>query len=292
MAFAAETPEAARQWQADVRARLFGCMRMTDLVADAAVREVRVEESRTLELGGAALEELTFRSTPGRKIRVIAGKPAEGAPPWPAVICLHGHGGTRATPFDGEKPIYKQFGVELMKRGFVAIAPDVGQHEVYEPGRTLMGERLWDCMRCVDLAQSLPCVDPTRVSCAGLSLGGEMAMWLGAMDTRVVATASCGFLTLMDQMEQNHCLCWKFDGLRELVDFPDIYALIAPRPLQCQNGRREPPTQFTPELAEKALLEIKPAYAVLGAPDNVTLDIHGGAHEIDLKALLTFLDGK
>ena len=46
-----------------------------------------------------------------------------------------------------------------------------------------MGERLWDLMRCVECLASLPQVDASRLGCAGLSLGGEMAMWLGAMLT-------------------------------------------------------------------------------------------------------------
>ena len=116
-----------------------------------------------------------------------------------------------------------------------------------------MGERLWDLVRCVDYLQSMPEVDEHRIGCGGLSLGGEMAMWLGAMDERIAATVSAGFLTTMDQMEQNHCMCWKFEGLRELVDFTDIYSLIAPRPLQCQNGLLEPPTQFYVPLARKAM---------------------------------------
>ncbi len=43
--------------------------------------------------------------------------------------------------------------------------------EVYEDGRLLMGERLWDLMRCVDYLRSLPTVDSKRIGCAGLSLG-------------------------------------------------------------------------------------------------------------------------
>ena len=151
-----------------------------------------------------------------------------------------------------------------------------------------MGERLWDLMRCVDYLRSRADVDPARIGCAGLSLGGEMAMWLGAMDPRVTATVSAGVLTFMDQMELNHFMCWKFDCLRELVDFPDVYALIAPRPLQCQNGRQEPPTQVTPELARRALLEIVPAYRDAGAPGHVELSCTT-AHEVALELLLAFL---
>ena len=117
-----------------------------------------------------------------------------------------------------------------------------------------------------------------------------MVMWLAALDTRIAAANSSGFLTIMDQMEKGHCMCWKFDGLRELVDFADIYALIAPRPLQCQNGRKEPPGMFTPALAEKAMEDIRPIYVSLKRPGDVGLHIHDGGHEIDLPALLSFFD--
>jgi hypothetical protein len=94
----------------------------------------------------------------------------------------------------------------------------------------------------------------------------------------------------MDRMGRDHCMCWKIVGLRELVDFAGIFALVAPRPLQCQNGLLEPPTQFIVPLAREALREIRPIYADLGAPGRVALDVHGGGHEIDLPALLAFFE--
>jgi hypothetical protein len=131
-------------------------------------------------------------------------------------------------------------------------------------------------------------VDRARIGCAGLSLGGEMSMWLAAMDPRIAACVSSGFLTTMDQMEYDHCMCWTFDGLRELVDFADIFGLIAPRPLQCQNGLREAPFMFVVPLARQAMDEIRPVYAALGRPGSVELAIHRGEHEIDLPSLVEF----
>ncbi len=131
-------------------------------------------------------------------------------------------------------------------------------------------------------------VDPQRIGCAGLSLGGEMTMWLGAMDTRIAATISSEFLTVMDQMEKNHRMCWKFDGLRERIDYADIYSLTAPRPLQCQNGLKEGPTQFHVPIARKAMQEIRVIYDDYGKKRNAELDVHPGGHEIDLPALLEF----
>jgi hypothetical protein len=172
---------------------------------------------------------------------VIVTIPEDAKGARPAVVCIHGHGGDRTSTYDKASP-YKGFATELAERGVVTIAANVGQHEVYEPDeRILMGERLWDLMRCVDYLETLPEVDKGRIGCAGLSLGGEMAMWLGAMDTRIQTTVSSGFLTVMDQMEQNHCICWKFDGLRELVDFADIFfAHRSPRaPVRTANRREK-----------------------------------------------------
>ena len=154
----------------------------------------------------------------------------------------------------------------------------------------MMGERLWDLMRCVDLLASLEQVDAKRIGCAGNSLGGEMAMWLGAMDTRIRATVSAGFLTRMDQLEKNHCRCWKFAGLRELADFSDIYALTAPRALLCQNGLKERPTWFTVPIARQALADIKPIYADLGTPQNLGFVAHPGGHVVDTPSLEAFFE--
>jgi esterase/lipase len=289
MQYTARSADETRAWQQEVRKQLFDQLHLTDLVAFRATipldMQVLKEESRP----GYTLQEIRLRTTPVRCIEAVIARPEKAQGPLPAVVCIHGHQGNRWTPFDPNEAIYKCFGKALAKQGFVVISTDVGQHDVREADRTLMGERLWDCMRLVDYLQTLPEVDPKRIGCAGLSLGGEMTMWLGAMDERIAATVSAGFLTYMDQMEHNHCLCWKFDGLRERVDYPDIYALMAPRPLQCQNGLKEPDTQFAVPLAKKAMKEIEPAYQSFGALQNVQLDVHDGAHEIDLPALLDFL---
>ncbi len=278
---------AAVRWQKDVRARLAKLLRIDDLRGPAI--PLAVEVLSESEGPGYVLREVEISSTPGRRIKAMLSVPREVRTPVPAVVCIHGHGGNRRTTYE-EARIYKSFATALAERGYATAAVDVGQHGIYEPGRTLIGERLWDLMRAIDLLASLKEVDRSRIGCAGLSLGGEMSMWLAAMDTRIAACVSSGFLTVMDQMERDHCMCWKIDGLRELVDFADIFALIASRPLQCQNGLLEPPTQFVVPLAREALKEIRPIYADLGSPANVALDVHDGAHEIDLPALVKFFD--
>ncbi len=282
------SPEQATAWQGQVRARLAEVLKINDLAGSRVPLRPKLLSSEPAS-NGHSVREVEFSSTADRRIKALVTVPAPAVPGvrLPAVVCIHGHGGQRRSTYDPTS-IYKGFAAELAATGYVTIACDVGQHKLSDPARTLIGDRLWDLIRCVDLLESLPEVDAQRIGCAGLSLGGEMAMWLAAMDQRVQACVSCGFLTWMDRMEEGHCMCWKTPGLRELVDFPDIYALIAPRPLQCQNGLQEPPTQFPVTLAREALVQIKPAYADLGMPGHAGLAVHPGGHEVDLPALLAF----
>jgi hypothetical protein len=284
--YTSRTPELANAWQEGLRNEFARMMKMDDLLLQKGKIALNPKEIRVEDKGEYTLREMEINSTAGRRMKVILTTPKGKGKKYPAVVCIHGHGGK---PYSVYEPnIYKGFATELAKKKFVTIATVVSQHEIYEKDRTLMGERLWDLMRCVDYLESLPRVDPKRIGCGGLSLGGEMAMWLGAMDTRIKATVSSGFLTRMDQMEKGHCMCWKFPGLRELVDFADIYSLIAPRALQCQNGLKEPKADFTVELATEAMKEIRIIYSDLKHPEKVELIAHPGAHEIDLPSLLNF----
>lgn len=293
--------DTAVAWQTDVRAKLFELLKLDDLVQTKSSIPFNAEELSSADKTTYCVREMEINSTPSRRIRIIVTAPISKSKSVPAVVCIGGHGSDLYSPYDPttiagkdqrakRDGIYKGFGTALATTGYVTISTTVSQHEVYEEGRLLMGERLWDLMRCVDYLQSLPEVDDRRIGCAGLSLGGEMAMWLGAMDERIAVTVSAGFLTTMDHMEQNHCMCWKFDGLRELVDFADIYSLIAPRPLQCQNGVLEPPSQFYVPLARQTMEEVRMIYRDLDRPENVILNVHEEGHVIDLPGLIYFFE--
>ncbi|MFO7904360.1 MAG: acetylxylan esterase [Pirellulaceae bacterium] len=289
MRYTSRSKEEAIAWQKELRSKLLHILEMDDLIQSRSDIPLNPETVSSENKGTYVFQELEINSTPGRRIKIVLTRPAESTGPFPAVVCVAGHGGDRHTCYGAGKG-YDRVGERLAERGYVTISTRVSQHKVYEEGRTLMGERLWDLMRCVDLLSSLEEVDDERMGCAGKSLGGEMVMWLSAMDQRMRATVSAGFLTRMDQMEENHCMCWKFPGLRQLVDFADIYSLIAPRALQCQNGLKEPPSQFPVSIAREAMKEIKLIYRDFGQPENVALVAHDGGHVFDVPSLLAFFD--
>ena len=285
LAYAARGDSPPADWQRQVRTKLTALLGVDDLLGAQIplAPQVLSESKRT----GYLDREVEFQSTPTRRMRARVTIPTEGTGPFPAVVCIHGHGGSRAVVHD-DKSIYRGFAAELAAKGYVTIACDVGQHAVFERDRTLMGERFFDLKRCVDFLIESGRVDSARIGCAGLSLGGEMAMWLGALDSRIAATVSCGFLTTMDQMEQGHCRCWDFPGLRALVDYADIYALMAPHPLQCQNGLGEGPGDFCVPLARRAMTQVRATYRDLGAADAAAVHVHPEGHVVDLPALLRF----
>jgi hypothetical protein len=298
LAFNASSRASADAWRQRTRTTLFALLNVDDLVVanwHDADGQTKIDLKPTVlaseRLESFTRKELEIDSRPDRRIKVVLTIP-DGAKPraTPAVVCIHGHGGNRNIVYTADSP-YHAFAATLACSGYVTLSTDVGQHMVQDENRSLMGERLWDLIRVVDLAVAMPEVDPQRIGCAGLSLGGEMAMWLGAMDTRVSATVSSGFLTTMENLREGHCMCWDFPGLQRRWDFADIYSLISPRPLQCQNGLKEKlPGGFPVDLAEPTMSEIQRAYAVDGQKDAVELAIHPAGHVFDVPSAVRFLD--
>lgn len=292
--FEATSPESTVKWQEDSRKLLFDLLKLSDL---AAAREENVEavefdvkELSSEEHDGYTLREIEFNATPTRRIKALLTIPKSGEGPFPAVVCIHGHGGNRRIVYDGAS-LYRGFADKLASSGYVTISTEVGQHDVYEAGRTLMGERLWDVLRCADYLTTLDEVDDQRMGCGGLSLGGEMSMWLGAMDPRMRAVVSSGFLTSVANLKDRHCQCWDFPGFTENFGFRDIYSLTAPRALQCQIGKLErAPGGFPADIAQEEIAAIQKAYEVAGAKDLATLKIHPEGHVYDVPAGQEFMD--
>ena len=171
------------------------------------------------------------------------------------------------------------YGRALIDRGYVVIAPDIGQHELQHTNWTLMGERTWDALRCLDFLATMPEVDSNRLAVAGLSLGGETAMYVAALDERIQATCSSGWLTTVSNMKNGHCVCYNFPGLEENFEFADIFACVAPRPLVCELGLQEKaPGGFPVPIGREAFDQLRGAYRVFNAESNLSLSVHPGPH--------------
>lgn len=110
-------------------------------------------------------------------------------------------------------------------------------------GATWPGLLAWDDRRTIDYLVNRPEVDPERIGCVGLSLGGMRAAHLIGSDHRIKAAAITGFMTQFGEQLRNHLRhhTWMgfVPGLYASLDLPDVAALNAPRPLLVQQCRRD-----------------------------------------------------
>jgi dienelactone hydrolase len=217
--------------------------------------------------------------------------------------------GPRMAQIDAE--LNYDYAVRFALRGYVTIAPDAhsfGERAHWSedgiPGRgewdgrehatlglvaaylglTLPGMRLVDDMRVCAYLASRPEVDGARVGCAGLSEGGKRAMFLAALDERIAAAVVSGYFTSLrvevTDSEWEHLHGWDvcnwIPGLLRVADFPEVLALVAPRPLLVQHGRDD--ALYSRRGVEEGFERLATAYAALEAADQVALDLFDGGH--------------
>ena len=276
MRFQAKSPAEARLWQRAAREKLMGLM-MGGKAPQRVELDVKVVRRIDVPAGGYVLEELTIQTLPDRRAHAWLARPLRPKGKVGAVLAINGHGGNGEEVVRGTSLYW--YGHRMIEMGYVVIAPDVGQHELQDANWSLMGERTWDALRCLDYVCTLPEVDADRIAVAGLSLGGETTMYVAALDERVKAACSSGWLTTVANMKNGHCPCFNFAGLEESFDFSDIFACVAPRLLVCELGEKErAPGGFPVTIGRQAMEEIRAAYRVLDAEANVTLTVHPGPH--------------
>ncbi|NSW79506.1 MAG: acetylxylan esterase [Chthonomonadetes bacterium] len=276
MCFVARTVSEARQWQARCRQKLFELMMGGGQPARVPL-EPQVLNRFEQPAGGYVVQEVTLQTLPDRRVHAWLALPLKPSGKAPAILALHGHGGTGEQVVKGVGLYW--YGRALAEMGYVVMAPDIGSHDLQHSGWSLMGERVWDCLCCLDYLCTIPQVDARRIGVCGLSLGGETTMYIAALDERVKIACSSGWLTTVQNMKNGHCPCWNFAGLEEHFDFADIFACVAPRVLICELGEGErAPGGFPIEIARQPAAEIAQAYRVFRAEQNFYLDTHPGGH--------------
>lgn len=174
-----------------------------------------------------------------------------------------------ATPLEAAKRANREYGLDLVRQGFVVFTPDrlaygerggsaiAARERMNEqqkvllakhPGWSLTGKAIWDLSRALDFLVTLDFVDPRRIGSVGHSLGAWDTVLLGALDERVgaVAVSHCGSLryrpeywtneeTLKAYLQKNR---ERFVGLNQNLN---VYLmLLAPRPQLFFWSIREP----------------------------------------------------
>jgi dienelactone hydrolase len=133
-------------------------------------------------------------------------------------------------------------------------------------GATWPGIVFWDDLRTVDYLATRPEVDPKRIGCVGISMGGYRALYLAALDDRIAAACVAGFMSSFRPMIQMHLDIHSWvhflPALHRYLDLPDVASLAAPRALLVQQCARD--RLFPPEGMKESVATIAAAFDKAG----------------------------
>lgn len=281
MPFTATDRDEAIRWQSQARSRLL------ELVSHQqprhSVEEVPLDfrTGQPIAKDGYRLIPSSFQGNDGRTRFECWYTVPDGDGPFPAMLALHGHGGSREAVFDPKTP-YRGFADRLARGGYVVIAPSF-------PHRTYCATMLWDLMRLVDILASRPEVDSSRIGVAGLSMGGEWTMWSAACDPRLkVAVVSGWMCTTEGVFSVPNCACWELPGFVELMDVCEVHLLIAPRPVLFESAAQD--NCFPLKYTRLGFQRIEAGYRLFGAETKVRQDIWPAGHQWHGTVAYPFID--
>jgi dienelactone hydrolase len=150
-------------------------------------------------------------------------------------------------------------------------------------GLTWPGIVAWDDMRTVDYLVTRPEVDPQRIGCVGVSLGGYRSLFLAGLDDRIAAACVVGFMSTVRSMIKRHIDTHSFvhftPALHRSLDLPDVVALRVPKPLlvlQCSRDGLFPPAGM-----EESVRKIAAIYDKAGSPGRFRSRFYDVPHIFD-----------
>ena len=145
-------------------------------------------------------------------------------------------------------------------------------------GQSWCGLLLDEDKKAVDYLMTRDDVDPNRIGCLGLSLGGFRSMMLTGMDERIKCAVVAGWMCSQAAMIKEHCRYHTFmmfqPSLWSLIDFPDLAALNAPNALLVLNGIHD--EQFVG--VHDADDRMRKVYEEAGCPEKYACNFYDAPH--------------
>src|SRR6266487_2217355 len=155
---------------------------------------------------------------------------------------------------------------------------------IFSAGFTWAGLMFWDDIRSVDYLLSRPEVDPGRIGCVGLSVGGLRACHLAALDDRVKAAVVVGWMASFPAQLQRHVRntighTKLVPGLYRYLDYPDVASLAMPAALLVINGKRD--GLFEAGGVSAAFEKLAKCYRKAGIPQRLKTRLYDAPHEFN-----------
>lgn len=209
------------------------------------------------------IEKIIFESQPGFYVTATLYLPLSPGP-HPAAVHPTGHSDSAKAA-----ELYQRASINLAKNGIACLCYDpigqgerrqylgedrkplfgtTGEHSLMDVSCTPLGTNvarymIWDGMRAVDYLQSRTDIDPKRIGATGISGGGTMSSYLGALDERIAASApGCyltGFRRLLETIGPQDAEQNIFGQITKGLDHGDYVMMRAPRPTLVMAATRD-----------------------------------------------------
>jgi cephalosporin-C deacetylase-like acetyl esterase len=271
---------------------------MLGLLPEPARTPLQAKVTGKVDATDFTVEKVQFQSRPGLYVTGDLYLPKGLSQPAPAVLYVCGHGNVKKNGVSyGSKTFYQHWGSWLASNGYVALLIDTlelgeieGQHHGTfregmwwwnSRGYTPAGVEAWNGIRAIDYLQSRKEVDKDRIGVTGRSGGGAYSWWIAALDERIkVAVPTAGITDLenhvVDGVIEGHCDCM-FPVNTYRWDFPQVAALVAPRPLLIENSDKDP--IFPLEGVMRLHAKVRNIYRLYNAGDKLGITITEGPHK-------------
>jgi dienelactone hydrolase len=198
--------------------------------------------------------------------------------------------GERRMLLDGDPADWRDRPAGMPAERVAAFNRRAGQDEalvgrtIYAAGFTWSGVMFWDDVRTVDYLARRPEVDPARIGCVGLSVGGLRSCHLAALDDRIKAAVVVGWMASYPAQLKDHIVhtigfTKLVPGLMRFLDYPDVAALAMPAALLVINGRRD--ALFDLEGVRSCFAKLAACYTKAGIGEKVRTRLYDTPHEFN-----------
>jgi dienelactone hydrolase len=200
--------------------------------------------------------------------------------------------GERRMVLDDDPPAWKERPATITPQEVAAFNQRSSQNEqllgrsLFLAGLTWAGVMFWDDIRTVDYLLTRPEVDPHRIGCVGLSVGGFRSAHLAALDDRIKAAVVDGWMCAYRPLLKDHIVntvghTKLVPGLTRWLDLPDVAAMAIPAALLVINGRQD--GLFTVEGMEEAHQKLAASYKKAGVPERFRAHLYDSPHQFNLE---------
>ena len=160
---------------------------------------------------------------------------------------------------------------------------EVVARHIFAAGATWLGIMSHDDRMSVDYLLTRPEVDPERIGCLGLSMGGHRNNYLLATDPRIKAAVTIGWMTnwreLLPTHVRSHSWAQFVPGLAANFELSDVVSIGMPAAFFAQECARD--ELFTYEGMQSACNKIERNYAKAGLPERFQSRFYDVPHQFN-----------